>query len=254
MNPFDDADIIEGTQPGGANTSRSMQLPALINLLGALPADAGLEQYQSQAVDQNLLGKSTYEGRRRAFRYLRENFILDPRRIVFRSLRDLWGEAPHSRPLLAGLCAFARDSVYRATGDAVLTARPGDRVGSDQLVAALRIRFAGTYSDEYARKIARNTGASWSQSGHLTNGAAKRRRGVAADAPATAYALLLGYLQGLRGQALLATPWLQFLDLDEGRTRELAGGAARRGYLEYREAGEVIDITFKHLLRGLQTQ
>src|SRR4051812_4720478 len=90
-------------RPGGTNTSHTIAVDLLTSLLAALPAAATREDYERVAVEENVLGRATRAGRARTFRYLRELYLLDPSRLLFRALRDLWDEDPSARPLLACL-------------------------------------------------------------------------------------------------------------------------------------------------------
>ena len=245
---FNDDDIVDGASPGGANTSTSMLLPALQTLLASAPSAAVFADYQRQAIEFNILGRDTFEGRRRTFRALREMYLLDSERILFRALRDLWNENPLAQPLLAGLSVLARDSSFRATAQLVLTTRPEDSVSNAMMADMLISTFPG-YSRPTAEKIGRNTSASWSQTGHLSGRTNKVRALVAPRPVSMTYAMFLGYLQGLRGGPLLDSPWVDFLDVPVGEREALAMDAARKGYLEYRTGGNVIEVGFRHLLR-----
>jgi hypothetical protein len=248
---FDDDDIVDGTSPGGANTSASMLLPSLRALLASAPSTAAFADYQRQAVEYNVLGRDTFEGRRRTFRALREMYLLDPDRILFRALRDLWNEDALAQPLLAGLCLLARDSSFRATAPLVLTTRPSDSVSNAMMADVLLSTFPG-YSRSTAEKIGRNTSASWSQTGHLTGRTNKVRALAGPTQVSMTYAMLLGYLQGLRGGPLFNSSWVEFLDVPVADREELAIDAARKGYLEYKTGGNVIEIGFRHLLRPME--
>lgn len=243
------SDTLDGTTPGGANTSHTVAVELLTWLLAAVPASGSRADYLSAAIEANVLGRSTLEGRRRAVRYLRELYLLDPSRILFRSLRDLWDEDPSARPLLAGLSAYARDPVFRASAGAVLPTVPGELVTSDDLTRAVLAVFPDAYNASTAGKIGRNTASSWTQTGHLAGRRRKVRRLVIATPASATYAMLLGHLEGARGQALYETLWAQFLDADRYDMERLADLAARRGYLEMKSAGGVVEIGFRHLLR-----
>jgi len=65
---FNDDDVVEGSLAGGANISASMLLPALQSLMASVPASGSFEDYQRQAIEYNVLGRDTFEGRRRTFR------------------------------------------------------------------------------------------------------------------------------------------------------------------------------------------
>ena len=94
----------------------------------------------------------------------------------------------------------------------------------------------------------RNSASSWTQSGHLNGRMRKVRKRVEPPIAAVTYALLLGFLLGHRGAALLHTLWAQLLDLGEGRILELAIDAKRMGLLEMSQAGGVMMISFNTLL------
>lgn len=250
MTQIDDRDIVDGKQPGGANTSGSMLLPLLQTLLASVPQGGRFADYERQSIDYNVLGRTTYEGRRRSFRALREMYILDPSRVLFRALRDLWSEDVTGQPLLAGLVVLARDSSFRATANRVIEARPGEPLSSLDLADAILTAFP-SYSRASADKIGRNTGASWAQTGHLVGRTDKVRATVTATPAAVAYAAFLGHVQGLRGQFVLDSMWMDFLDLPpEGRS-DAVREASTRGYLEYRVGGNVVEVGFRHLARAL---
>jgi hypothetical protein len=93
--------------------------------------------------------------------------------------------------------------------------------------------------------------SSWDQSGHLhqeKRGSKLRTRAHPTPA-ATAYALMLGHLQGVRGQALFGTLWARVLDQPTSHLMDLAATASQAGMLEFRNAGGVVEITFYELLR-----
>lgn len=250
MTEIDDRDIVDGQKPGGANTSGSMLLPLLQTLLASVPQSGTFAEYERQAIDYNALGRATYEGRRRSFRALREMYLLDPSRVLFRALRDLWNEDAAGQPLLAGLLLLARDSSFRATADRVVEARRGEPVSSLDLADAVLAAFP-SYSRASADKIGRNTGASWAQTGHLVGRIDKVRAIVTATPAAVAYAAFLGHVQGLRGQFVLDSMWMDFLDLPAEGRGDAVREAATSGYLEYRVGGNVVEVGFRHLARAL---
>lgn len=243
--------LVSSRVSGGTHTSRTIQLAGLATLLAAVPADASPDEYKRAVVDENLLGKRTFNSRRRTYRYLRELYALDPDVLLFRALRDLWSVDVQAQPLLAMLCALARDPALRATAAAVLPLAPGAPVTAHDLAQAVMDRYPGSYSWPVAEKIGRNAASSWTQSGHLNDRNPKRRATPADGAPATAYALLLGHLEGAVGEGLFTTFWAQVLDVPSAVVLERALSAAQRGLIEVRHGGGVTDVSFRHLLRDM---
>ncbi len=249
----DDIEIVDAETSGGANTSHTIVIGALADLLRSVPSDAGPSAYESAVIEANVLGKSTEGARRRTFRYLRELYLLRPDSILFRALRDLWDLDERARPLLAGLCALARDAVFRASGDAILNSSPGEVLKSSDLAAAVGEHFPVSYSAATLAKIGRNTFSSWEQTGHLEPSTRSSKTRTCAECrPAdVAYALLLGHVEGVRGEVLFTTMWAQILDQPRSRLLQLAASAAQQGMVELRHAGGVIEVGFRELLRPI---
>jgi len=251
--PPGSAEIVPGDVPGGPSTSQTIMVSNLQRLLSDLPPDAAPDAYRTAVRDENVLAKDTTSGREWAFRQLRRFYGLDPHSVLFRALRDLWEHDKSSQPLLALLCALARDPVLRATAEVIVTADPGDVVGRSDFEAAIEAAFPAAYKDTTRRTTAQNAASSWNQSGHLhqEKPGRKVRTRVQATPAAVAYALMLGHLQGGRGQALFETLWVRLLDQPRSQLRELAATASQLGMLEFRSAGGVVEISFHRLLRPL---
>jgi hypothetical protein len=244
-------EIVGGEASGGTNTSHTIVIEALTALLAAVPPDAPHAEYQRAALDANVLGKQTEGARRRTLRYLKELYLLRPDALLFRALRDLWVDDPAARPLLAGLCAVARDAVFRASAPAIVRSTPGETLTSQDFAAAVSERFPDAYSESTLAKIGRNTFSSWQQTGHLVSvERTKKTRVRAVCRPANvAYAFLIGHMVGMRGQALFETVWTQMLDQPRSHLVDLAADASTAGLIEFRHAGGVIDVGFRELLR-----
>ena len=207
-------EIVPGDRSGGTNTSHTIVVAALVQLLGSVDRNADSTAYEWAVLEQNVLGKDTIGSRRRTLRYLRELYLLRPDSILFRALRDLWSDDVAGQPLLAGLCALARDSVFRASATAIFESNPGDEVNSGDLAMAVEKSFPFAYSESTLAKIGRNTYSSWEQTGHLRSLARTEKvRSRPNSTPSTvAYALFLGHLEGVRGAALFDTPWARTLN------------------------------------------
>lgn len=244
-------EIVRGDVPGGPSTSQTIMVSNLQMLLAAVPLSAPAKDYRSAVLDGNVLGKQTDGGREWAFRQLRRFYALDPRSLLFRALRDLWTGDEKGHALLAVLCALARDPVLRASAAVVLSAEPGAAVGPSDFALAIENAFPGAYSESTRRTAAQNVSSSWKQSGHLrpARPTCNMRCLPECTPAALTYALLLGDLQGVRGEALFETLWAKVLDQPKSRLFDLAFGASQRGLLEFRHAGGVVEVSFHELLR-----
>lgn len=250
------AEIADPSVRQSAITSHSIGVEYLQRLLQVVPPDATEEDYQRAVVDENALGLETESGREWRFKTLRRLYFLRPDSVLFRSLRDLWPVDQVAQPLLATLCALATDTVFRASAGVIQGTTSGDEIRTRSFAAAVQDVYADAYADSTLEKVASNAYASWEQSGHLGEAeeGRKLRQRATCRPPAVAYALMLGHMQGRRGEALFSTVWTDILDRPASHLHDQAFAASRGGMIEFRKAGGVIEVGFTELLRPMETQ
>ena len=223
---------------GGPHQSKTMMLAELSTLLaggyGDAPADAILEQ--------NLLGKPSIRAREAALLRLRQLYGLGELTPICVILRHLWSRDPDSRPLLALLCALARDPSFRGGADAVLYAKPGEQVRWPAIASAFEAVYPGRFGAAMAKSLAQNTASSWTQAGFLKGAVRKERIRARATPVVAAYAALLASLSGFGGTRLLESPWLDVLDRPVEERLVLLRQAEGLGLARVRSAGDVLEI------------
>jgi hypothetical protein len=174
--------------------------------------------------------------------------------LLFRALGDLWNDDPAGQPLLAGLCALARDPVFRASAQPIFDSEPGDEVTSADLAESVSKSFPESYREATLAKIGRNTFSSWEQTGHLEAVArsTKVRRRAVCTPSATAFALFLGHLEGFAGAPLFHTVWARALDQSRANLVDLAAVASQRSLIDFRHSGGITEVKFTELLRPIE--
>ncbi len=234
----------------GTHSSRTLMLRELDLLLDATQPEATIADYRGAVVEDNVLGKRTHTTREHTTRKLKALYGLDPSIPVFRAMRRLWDVDPEGRPLLALLCAFARDPLLRMTASVVLDAEIGSEVTSEDVEELLHGEAPGRFSESSERSIARNVMSTWTQSRHLKGHRRKTRTRTTATPGSTAFALFLAYLEGRRAQRLYTAIWAGLLDAPEARLLDFTRIASRRGWLDFRSVGSVIEVRFPDLLHA----
>ncbi len=232
----------------GTHTSRTMMLSELASVLEATPKRASLADYRAAITEENVLAKKTASNRRLTAQRLSEVYGLDAAVHLFRHLRFFWELDDDGRPLLACLCANARDPLLRMTASRVLSARVGETVTSAELEEAVEASDSSRFNPPTRNKIARNALSSWTQSGHLEGRRPKVRRHPVVTPANTAYALLLGYLSGARGPMMFSTFWTGLLDAPTEELHAMTAEASRREWLDYRRLGTVVEVSFNGML------
>ncbi|MBW1896453.1 MAG: hypothetical protein JRI47_05290, partial [Deltaproteobacteria bacterium] len=101
---------------GGAHLARTMMLTELKLLLSFVDDPQASKSSYFQAIEKdNCLSKRSGKTRDLTARHLSNLYALDPAITIFRNLRFFWERDPDGQPLLALLCAYARDSVLRSS-------------------------------------------------------------------------------------------------------------------------------------------
>lgn len=233
----------------GAHSSRTMMLAELRLLLASCPQSATLEDYQTAIIDENVLLKQTVATRKATFKWLKELYALDRKILIFRAFRDLWDEETQAQPLLALLCTVARDHILKGTAEMILAIPLGETVTPTMIAQTVNANFPNRYKPNTLASIGRNVISTWQQAGLLSGKLHKLRIRAESRPASVAYALLLGYLSGARGEALFRTLWCRLLDAPVNVLHEQAFAASQRGWIEYRHMGDVTEIGFRYLLR-----
>jgi hypothetical protein len=223
-------------------------LGELSALLESLGPDAGRSDYLNAIIESNALNKQTSATRKLTAQRLTELYALESSVPLFRVLRRFWDDDPVGRPLLALLCALARDPLLRATAGPVLELSVGEELSRQKITDAIRSAVDGRLNEATLDKVVRNCSSSWTQSGHLQGRVRKFRHLVRPTPLSTSYALLLGYLEGLRGGRLFETRWTRVLDASPAELRSVAVDAKRLGGLDLKAAGDIIEVGFSSVL------
>jgi hypothetical protein len=231
------------------HTSRTMMLDELSLVLDRVPATAKADTYVAAIVEDNALGKPTQTTRKRTAQRLGELYGLDPACPLFRLLRHFWPTDPASRPMLAFLAAAARDPVVREATPFVVAVAVGTAMTPEQIAKHLEEKYPKRFQASTALATAQRLASSWGQAGYLIGKVKKTRSRPLVTPVVASFALLLGYLTGLRGRMLLDTSWTRLLDRTPVEIADLAVEASKQGWLNYKAAGSVVEITFPGLLR-----
>ncbi|MYN66267.1 MAG: hypothetical protein F4X11_14750 [Acidobacteria bacterium] len=229
------------------HTSRTIMLADLGELLAAVPPEAARADYAAAIIDENVLGKATIATRRWTGQRLGELYALDPRLPIFRVVRRLWSVDLPGRPLLAMLCALARDPLLRSTASAVLALPVGTELVRSRFLDEIRKVVGARLNESVLDKVARNAASSWAQAGHLQGRMRKIRTSVTPTPGSVAMALWLGALEGLGGPALLDCHWTQVLDRAGQDLLPMAFEAKRLGLIHARAGGGVVEINASRL-------
>jgi hypothetical protein len=223
---------------GGPHQSKTMMLAELSTVL-ALSAHT---DYSGAILRQNLLGKPSMRSRQAAVYRLRQLYGIGQPAAICAVLHKLWQRDPFGRPLLAILCALARDPLLRDGADAVLSAAPEEQVRWPSIATAFERRHPDRLGEKMSKSLAQNAASSWTQSGHQSGAVQKRRTRAMPTPTVAAYAALLANLAGFGGARLLASRWLDLIDRPAEDRLSLLRQSEGLGLARVRIAGDVLEI------------
>jgi hypothetical protein len=223
-------------------------LAELSLVLDSVGNHAKSDEYVSAVVAHNILGKPTQTTRKRSAQRLVELYSLDQTCALFRLLRHFWSADPSARPLLAYLASAARDPLLREITPFVVAIPMNAAVNATQVAIHLEERYPARFKRTTLMSTAQNLASSWTQAGYLTGKVNKKRTRPVVTPVVVTFTLLLGYLCGLRGKLLLDSVWTRMLDRTPSQIADLAAEASRQGWMNYKAAGSVVEITFPGLL------
>lgn len=240
------------TSGGGAHQAKTMMASELSSILTAEPLE--LSDLRCLVLEANALGKSTAAARSGALRHLRSLYGLGKHFVVTDALRLVWRIEAEGRPILALLCALARDPLLRDSSGAVLEVPIGQRAGASEIAQLLARRHPDRFSPAMLKSLSQNCASTWTQSGHLTGKVKKLRTRARPTPVAAAYAALLASLAGFGGPALIASPWLDVLDVSASERLSLLRRAEGHGLVRVRAAGDVVEVVVEPLLEKVNLE
>lgn len=237
-------------EKGSVHTKRTMMLKELEDIFAYAPDEnTTAEQYFEAIYTENCTGKKSGFTRRYTAQYLKRIYILDPSFCIFRALRFLWDRDTAGRPQLAFLCAYTRDSILRKMTSYVLDLQEGSAPSKDDLHEHIARVFPDRFSPIMTASLGRNLLSTWTQAGYLQGRVKKLRRKSEVSPGAVAFALLMGFLNGERGELLFSSEYAKLLDCRTDKAIELAEDASRRGWCIFKRVGDIVEVAFPNILK-----
>ena len=226
---------------GGGHQSKTLMLRELSALLSEA-GSRGLAAAIIAVSSENLFGKTSGAASESALANLAKLYGIKAPPAIARALIRLWAVDATARPMLALLCALARDPLLRDAADVVMRTSLGGSLRWPQIAEEIERRHPGRFSPAMLKSLSQNCASSWTQSGHVSGKVAKTRTHAKASPEAAAFAALIAQYAGFGGPALLSSPWMVVLDAPPEERLGLLRRAQGRGLVRVRHAGAVFEL------------
>ncbi|MCB1192725.1 MAG: hypothetical protein H7A23_06760 [Leptospiraceae bacterium] len=160
-----------------------------------------------------------------------------------------WNCDTDGRRLLAFLLAYFRDFYVRISIPFILDIPYGEILSVEYLIEKLRYKTYENITEKTLQSLVRNLRSTFSQSGHLTGKVKKTRINPSLSSGAISFALLLGYLEGMRGELLFQSEYMKSIECSPERGYNFAYDASSRGWLDFKKAGNIVEVSFSNFTK-----
>lgn len=201
------------------------------------------------AFDDNVAGKLSKSNVSKTNGYLRQLYGFNDNDPFFRSFLWFWKKMPDDdHPLLTILFAIQTDYLLSESIDILTNTDTGQKVEVKKFEENVIKCHPGRFSPATLRSVAQNIASSWKQAGFIQGKTKIIRIQPVINMQIVVFALLMAYLEGLRGEFLLNSKYIRILGLNESDLLELIAEASKRDLLEYQHSGYTTTISFNNLL------
>ncbi|SFW90367.1 hypothetical protein [Chitinophaga sancti] len=230
------------------HTSRTMMFVELSKVMDhAIHDDIYID-----SLNQNIVNKKTKNNQDKTTGYLKQLYGFNLSYQPFKFFKYFWQiSAEKDKPLLTLLFAIGQDYLLGESYVVIASTKLGDKVTIEKIQENIEGHHPNKFSENTKRSLAQNIASSWKQAGFISGKVKNIRVQPEIGYHAVAYAFLLAYCNGDRGDFILTSKWVKALCLSDSHLREIAIDASKRDLLQYQFAGSVTAISFTNLFTKL---
>jgi hypothetical protein len=206
-----------------------------------------------ESLENNIFGKKSQDGIKKTTAFLTQLYSFDTNFHPFKVLKYFWQNTDENeKPIIALLFAILQDYLLTESISVVSETKLGDKVEIEKLEVNIEKYHFNRFTKNTLRSVAQNIASSWKQAGFITGKIKNIRTQPDITYNIVAFAFIMAYLEGLRGDFIVTSKWIKALCLNENQLRELAIEASKRGLIQYQFSGNVTSITCNELLNKLE--
>jgi hypothetical protein len=205
-----------------------------------------------ESMSNNVAGKKSQNGVQKTLHYLIQLYGFDYSNPAFRAFKFFWLICnEEEKALITFVYALSNDYLLQESVSVVAKCNTGEKVAVERLMEHVELYHPNRFTNNTLRSVAQNIASSWKQAGFIVGKVKNMRNQPAISYKVVAFAMLLSFLDGDRGEFILNSTCVNALCLSETKLRELAVEASKRDYLHYQYAGSVTSISFDKLLNKI---
>jgi len=202
-----------------------------------------------ESMENNVFGKKSQNGIKQTSTFLALLYSFDIKSDHFKVFKYFWSISDENEKVLFSLVyAVRNDYLLQESIPVVSKCRIGDKVEIEQIEKNIQQYHQHRFTPKTLRSVAQNIASSWKQAGFIVGKVKNIRSQPEITYKVVAFAMLLSYLDGNRGDFIFNSECIRALCLGESHLRDLAIEASQRDFLKYQFAGNVTAISFDQLI------
>lgn len=237
------------TKANTVHTSRTIMFTELSKVMNL---SIGKDNY-AESMANNVFGKKSLDGIKKTSGFLTQIYKLDIASDAFKAFKYFWINSEESdKVLLSFIFALNNDYLLKESIPTVSKCLIGSKLEIEKIEENIEKYHPNRFTKNTLRSISQNIASSCKQAGFLVGKIKNIRTEPVISYRVVAFAMLLAYLDGLRGDFIFQNDGVLSLCLPENRTREFALEASKRDLMTYQCAGSVTSIGFDDLLTKIR--
>ena len=171
---------------------------------------------------------------------------------LWKAFAYLWEIAEEKdRRLMTLLFAVKNDRLLQLSIPVVINTPKGKKVTVEAIMEQIEVVYPIRFTEITLHAAAKNIASSWEQAGYIEHKVRNIRIAVNPAYTTVLFALYLGKMNGLAGEKLLKSEWVQGLELSEPKLKGLVAEAAMKDLITYKHGGGVVAINFENLINQI---
>lgn len=235
-------------KPTTIHTSRTIMSSELIEVMDFPKED--LDYFEIMA--NNVFNKKTESSKKKTINYLTQLYSFRQDDKKFLCLEKYWNKIANTeKPIITLLLAVSKDYLLQESVDYIKSVKHSSKASLDGIEANIEHHHPNRFTPKTLRSVAQNIASSWKQAGYILGRVKNIRTKRLPSYFAVAFAFLMAYLDGYRGDYLFDHPSVKALDASKDEILNLIKAASDRELLSYNKAGGSIVIAFDKYLKGI---
>ncbi len=205
-----------------------------------------------ESMNNNVFGKKSQDGIKKTGSFLTQLYGFDVSSDYFKAFKYFWLECDlEEKALISFVFALKNDYLLQESISVVANRISGDKVSIELFTENLEKYHPNRFSQNTISSVAKNIASSWKQAGFITGKVKNIRTEPEITYRVVSFAMLLAFIDGLRGDFIFQNNCILSLCISENKIRELAVEASKRDFMQYQYAGSVTSISFDSLLNKI---